>query len=465
MPAPRLISATDLLTSDISTCPLPSGLGWDSANYPVIPSIYDIGNNQRKGSSGYSIFSSTTYSNCRNGTQIYYSTTGNDSTGVGSSGNPYRTPSKCVQVANAGGAPATVLAKAGEFQRTTTGAISATLPTVPIAFVASGGIVTTGAYDKGYTWAADGTYAWVYSTARSSAYAVYDPSRRDRFGNFVMLVKVSSLAICSRIPGSWYTDNTSVWVHSYDESQPTDTTVRVYVTVAMGAFAFGSAPKDIFFDRETATDGWDLQGACLSFTATAYDSVDRLIGMRGVSAKYGPNGGTGVFLNNFSVENWRGLAWIEECYSARAASDSFNFHNTLNTQQLYAAVINCKAVDCGVFGTGSNNHLTAHENVKGISVGNDFDFAQGGTLRNINTSKWLSHGDRIRNDRGDGNVGGTLQPTEVQCDNTAEIWLSECLVEAANGGYAFNNSGAGLHLRNMARYKGKTLGTIDTWTS
>jgi len=448
----------------VSHCPLPGGLGWD-ANYPVSPSYRILDGGIRKGAADYTPFSGsqgTSYYQCRNGKLIWYGPTGNDTTGNGTLGNPYKTPSKAVQVANANGTPATIYTLAGEYDRSTYGALNVTLPTVPICFLASGGVVQTGAYDKSYTWTADATYSWLYSTGRSAVYAVYNIAKRDRFGNYVQLTKCASLAACSRIPGSWYTDGTTVWVHFDDESAVTNSTVRLYVTTPMCTFSFGAAPKDLFFDRETSNDAWLLEGGNFFAQASAYDTVDHIVAVRGMTCKYGPNGGATSF-NNFATDNWRGLQWFEECYSANASADSFGFHNTLNSQQSLGVLLNCKARNAGVFGTGSNNHSTCHENFKGISIACDWEYAQGGTLRNINTTKWLDHGSKIRLDRGDLAVGGTLQPTECQVDNTAELWLNETIVEAGPNGYAFNATTGAIHLRNMADWIGRTNGTVDTW--
>ncbi|MFG1306751.1 hypothetical protein V5F34_21735 [Xanthobacter autotrophicus] len=455
---------------DSSLCLVPAGLGWDASSYPIsLVSYRDMGGVRVGSISGYSPWASAEYLSCRGGTQIYVSATGSDSSGAGTIGSPYLTVNKAIQIANAAGQPATIWLSAGAYFRNASGGYinapgSTTLPTVPFCLMAYGGIVQYGCIDN-YTFVADTTYTNTHKIARSSAGAVYNPSLRDSFGNAVMYTKAVSAAACNARPGSWYTDGTSVYVNSFDGSAVTNATASVYLTSDTFAINWGSAPQHFFMDVADDGSSWDLLGSRVKIIASAYGASPKIIAMRRVSTRYASSVSADAW-NGFGFDNWWGLIWLESCYAGRASADCINFHNTLNAQPLYAVTLNCQGVDAGVFGSGSNNGLTLHENVIGIDVAGRYRYNQGGTLRNINTSKMLAHGSTFSDDRGDLYIsGGLVPPTEVGTLNTAQIWLSECtLSPGSDTAYAINiGSGGAVFLRNMPTVRGRVSGSIGTW--
>ena len=398
------------------------------------------------------------------------SLTGSDGSGAGTQGSPYATILKGIQTANANNRPATIWVPGNTYQRNANGGwFGGTMPTVPICLMAYGGNVQMGSIDN-YTWTVNGTYSNVFQTARSNAASVYDPSQRDRFGNAVMYREVSSLARCAAIPGSMYTDNVNVYVNPFGSQTISNANARIFLKTDTWALNFGTNPQHFFMDVADENSSWDLMGCRVRILATAYGAAPKTIALRRVACRYG---GFSIsdYWNAFGIDNWWGLAWLEECYAARAAIDSFNFHNTLNTKPLHALTLNCTGRDAGVFGdvsNGSNNHLTLHENVIGIDVAGNHEYAQGGTLRNIGTTRLLAHGSRFAADRGDLHlpVGvGTLPPTEVCTADSAQIWLSECDIEAAGPmGFALNAQSPGaIYLRNMPGARGRVSGNIGTW--
>ncbi|MFG1370683.1 hypothetical protein V5F32_00740 [Xanthobacter oligotrophicus] len=466
---PDFIAATSYArTSEVT---LPAGLGWGASPYPITGVGYRNVAGVRKGYvSGYSPWAAAEYQSTRNGPQIYMSLTGSDSTGAGTSGSPYATPSKAITVANAGGQPATVWVPGNLYQRNANGGwLGAVMPTVPICFMAYGGIVQMGSIDN-YTWTVNGTYSNVHQTARSNAASVYDPSQRDRFGNAVMYRQVTSLARCAAIPGSWYTDNVTVYVNPFDDTAVTNYNASIYIKGDTWDFAFGANPQHLFFDAADEISSWDMRGCRIRVRGSAYGAAPKTVAMRRVSCRYG-GFSTTDYWNAFGTDNWWGLVWFEECYGARAAVDCFNFHNTLATKPLFAVTLNCTGRDPGVFGaisSGSNNGWTSHENVIGLDVAGDYEYCQGRTLATIGTTKTVAHGSRFAKDRGDfylpGGVG-TNQPTEVATLDTAQIWLSECeLSPDAPNAYAINaGGGTSIFLRNMPGVRGRVSGNVGTW--
>jgi hypothetical protein len=475
----RALSGADFANNDISLCPIPAGLGWDSASYPVVLGYRDLGGGNRKGFvTGYTPFDGTAgtpYYQCRNGNQYYVDpAAGNDSTGAGTLANPYKTRDKAVTINNAISNPApaaTFWVKASAQITRTTGGVWAVVPTGPAAFVAWGGTVITGAFDN-YTFAADSTYAWIFRAARTLVAGVYDRFRFDRFGNFNSYIQVASLAACSRIPGSWFQDTSDVVVHPVDEVLPTSASILVCVQSTGNnsgmEWTYGSAPQHVFFDRDTVADGWEIRGYRLKIFAGAYGSAPTIMAKRGVSVKYAAFTAADT-INGIQSDNWWGIDWNEECYVGKVGYDAYNRHNTLNAKPSFNLNLNCRADEPGasaINSVGSQNGETMHENCIGISVASDLNYARGGTIRNINTTKFLSHGSRIRGDRGDKELGG-MGTIEVQTQDTAQIWLSECDIQPGTNGFALDGSNAvnAIQLRNMPSMRGRMNGTIGTWTS
>ena len=166
-------------------------------------------------------------------TKIHLSMTGNDASGDGTSGSPYRTLVKAMEVVQAGGAGAYVIdtgdiAMFDRDQAGFTGTITG--KTVAIRSALSTRCVLSA--NSTYTWTADGT--GTYTTARSSVLGVIDNSVRDHKGMPVALKSVASVAACQAEAGTYYSSGTAVWVHRNDNALPThDSTI-----VSIGVLAF-----------------------------------------------------------------------------------------------------------------------------------------------------------------------------------------------------------------------------------
>lgn len=480
----RLFNALDLSSNDISYCPLPAAMGWDSNSYPITIGYREIGGGQRKGVvTGYTPFDTaagTPYYNVRNGDQIVWDpTAGNDTTGAGTVGNPYKTRDKAVQVMNANGRPATLICNNNGQIKRTNGGNWTTIPTQDHCYLARGGNVITGGFDD-FTWTADtvGPYNWCFRATRTAVQCVYDKTRFDRFGLFVPYRQVSSLAIMSRVPGSWFQDTTEVVVHPFDELTPSTVPTAIMVVVGTAGSGsgmvmnFGSSPVHTFFDGESAGDSWEVRGYAIKQYCSAYGSAPKIMAKRRVSVKYAGQLST-TEANGIGVDNWWGLSWNEDCFVAASGDDNINRHNTLLTKPHMALDLNCRAVDPGYRGitsVGSQNNWTNHDGVVAIDVAGEYEYSRGGNSRHALGSMSLMHGSSLRGDRGDIDIpGSSANPQEVGLaagDTTSKIWLSEVNLLPNAGGYAIDSSGSNpILLRNMSNLKGRVKGTIGTWVS
>lgn len=451
----------------VRTCEVPSGLGMPS-RYPLAPGYTDYGGGVRVASMGWSPFDQASYSACRNGTQVYVSAAGNDSTGDGSSGNPYLSLDKAQQIVNAAGVPATIVCvvAAAEEHRRLAGGQTAVKPTAPTAYVARNGIWRGGVYDA-FTWSQNtSTFpdltgnANVWAIARSAFQGVWHPGLLDERGRLVRYRPVASVAAVNRIPGSVYSNGTNVYLSTFDGAQPTDATARVVLNVAAVSWSSFNTQTSVYFDGETSADGFAFDGYCQIAAGALFDASLVTVAMRNVSFGRGNS-------NSFGFDSINGLVWLERCSGISSSIDVFNFHNVQGADMV-SVLLNCEGSGAGLqVASQSNNIVTAHENCRLISAGGRYTDASGGTIRNINTSKTLSVADYLQGDKGDLFQGGTLLPCEMRTDNTAKIWGLDPIIvplrENHYGIYATSGSQVLLRGSNFVRGLSGGAGAIGAW--
>lgn len=73
-----------------------------------------------------------------------------------------------------------------------------------------------------------------YTATRSNVKRIVDLLNYDENGDYVELTLVASEAAVSATPGTWYTDNTSVWVHRADGAAVADANTAALMTVVNG---------------------------------------------------------------------------------------------------------------------------------------------------------------------------------------------------------------------------------------
>ncbi|ARQ95366.1 hypothetical protein [Bradyrhizobium phage BDU-MI-1] len=408
---------------------MPAAFGLAS-RYPFYPSYIDNGGGNRVASLGWSPFDQPAYAACRNGTQLWVALNGNDTTGTGTFAAPFATLDKAQTVLNAGGVPGTIIgyvAATNEEHRRLFGGQITVKPTVDTAYLAKNGIWRAGIYDQ-LTWSQNtGTFAAltgnpnVWAAARSVFGSAWNPQMFDGMGYPIRYTPVGSVAAVNRIPGSVYSDGTNVYISTFDGANPSDSNVRVNLNLSAIAWTSFNTPVNVYFDGETAGDGWAFDGAC-QIAATALWGSLKTIALRRCS--FSRNTG-----NSYSFEGINGLVWVENCSGISSGVDVYNFHNVMGAD-MTGVVLNSTAVGAGrTAGSQSNNCITGHENCKVISGGNRFEDSSGGNIRFIDASKLLSFADYISGDKGDIWQGGTMPATEVRTDGTATIWMFDPIIE------------------------------------
>jgi hypothetical protein len=461
----------------VRSCEVPAGLGL-AARYPFRPSYADNGDGVRVASLGWSPFDQPAYAACRAGPQIFVSLTGNDTTGTGSVNAPYLTFDKAINVLNTGGVAGTIIginnASTDEHRRNLGGQFTVK-PTVDVVFLSRAGIWRGGVYDS-LTYSQNTTTfpaltgnPNVYACPRGLAAAAWNPQLFDvggqplRYTPITAASEAAGAAIVNRIPGSFYTNGTNIYISTFDGSAPSDANVRVNLAINCVNWTSFNSAVNVYFDGETEADGWSFDGSA-QIAASAVAPSLFTIAMRRVSFSRPLSAAA----NCFAFDGINGLVWLEQCAGVSAFADIFNFHNNVNAD-MTVVVLNSSATDAGRgAGSFSNNSFTGHESIKMISAGNRFTNSAGGNMRNIGQTKTLSVGDYISGDKGDQfNTGGLMPPTEVRTDDTAQIWLFDPIIRSsrANDYAMYATSNSKIMVRGAGAIRGMTggAGVIGKW--
>lgn len=433
---------------------IPSGLTWDSANFPLSLSVVpSFGLAPQFGEAGFTpeqLFNlkSTAYS--APFATFYVLQTGVDTNNGLTTGTAVRSIGKGIALANATGQPCKIIIGAGTYPRANNFSFNNNVlvaPAVDIAFVARNGRVNAGTYDSFANPSLDATFTNCYKlTALGSCDRIVDRWAFDQFGDYVELRYVATPAIANVTPNSWSFSGTDVYVNRADLVAVTNVNTRAYRS---GTESFTMINQvNVCFVVEDGASGFDLEGS------NANGTIDVLITTPAVTpgcmvfsnCRFLQSGGrVNTVARSFSANSFNGLVALFNCYGGGAQTDSFNFHNTRGATKAMAMTVNCSSLNTGRRGNQSCNALTYHEDVVGIDVCGNFIEAHGGTLRNINTSKCLLVGTFLKNDRGDAVLGGggAFQPAAVVADDTATVWADSVRIDMPSGTKSWNTLAAG----------------------
>jgi hypothetical protein len=463
---------------------IPAGLGWDQTKYPLTMTITDLpGMARAHGISSLtpeSAFDAVSTARSAPGATFWVDPgSGNDTTGTGAQGAPYKSGGKAVSAANAAGVPSQIRVVAGSTMYrgnnpTNNSGTGGQYPTVDIAWIAVGGRVNTGTFDSFSSPSLDGTYTrcYVTSVTANTVNRVVDMVNLNRHGNYTELTLVTSADLCNNTPDSWYhhTDG-NLYIHRRDMAAVTQSNTRYYRS-ASTSFSLRTG-VNMYIGGASGNDGFDVEGGHaygpLEVTPTVAAGTEKVLAVSNCSFKYGGGKVDNTVGRGVSVDNWYGLAIFSNVRADANLTDAFNFHNSIGVTRTLALTINCSGTDSGRPGQQSCNGHTLHENVIAIDLCSQLTDSSGGAVRNINTSKGLYAGTFIKGDRGDYGLGGggTMRPTSFRTDDTAEIWCDRTRTDMPAGAYEYSTGGAGskIHKRNTwpTRSPDSGPGAIDTY--
>ncbi|ABS68885.1 hypothetical protein Xaut_3657 [Xanthobacter versatilis] len=318
-----------------------------------------------------------------------------------------------------------------------------TVPTKPFALMSYGGKSYLGAIHN-TSWTYDAT-SKTYSMTRSAVATVVDISSLSNWGVFKRLTKITAGAdlaatrtLVGAAPGSYaVTAANDVVVRLETDAVVSDATVRV--VLSNDAFKPGAVSAYVSdFNFVGGVNG------VVNATATA----TRNLAFDGCSAGFGGID-LGAKANSWGFNNSTGLIVLRKCSAASGQNDLFNFHQTAGS--VNALMIDCSGIDAGRAGSSpvslSNQIVTAHENVRLLTINTDGSYSSGGCVRSIGTSQHWDLGSTYSYDRGDVRyAGGSVNSIGVGMNESTKYWGDSITVQGCMNTF-YAESGAQIYLR------------------
>lgn len=313
------------------------------------------------------------FSSYKTGTKIYVDlVAGNDSTGNGTIGTPYKTIKKAADIAAAGGDASyciTVVNTTPFMRDEIIGTVTFTNKTIAIVHNVVGTRIVMSAGQRGLSWTADGAGTW--KATRGGVYACYDFRVKDADGVYIPLTAKGSVALAQATANTWYTDNTTVWVHTPDGLIPTDSTIGVCVGAGLPVITLLGTSKLYMEYVDNLGLNYEDAGFKVSGDVSGATVVGEFVANNCTFSSRGRS--TTVYGNAIDLINIKKV-YMFSCSGGYATADIFNYHFTNvpvgNRRDCFVLEYNCIAKNAGIGKTTHiNNATTCHEGVNILRIG------------------------------------------------------------------------------------------------
>ena len=334
---------------------------------------------------------------------LYVSTSGSDTSGDGSIQSPFRSIKKAIQTANSMQSfGVQINISAGIYDRRYS--CGGEVCNKNYILKAVNGDVVSSARFEPLTWI--NAYPGVYSTARSTVGGIFDELNLNSYGVASKLAYVSTVELVQSTPGSWYSNGSTLYIHTIDGRIP-DNSVLVMADIVNCSYTGGAT---LF------VDGITFDGGQSPFAATSYlniTSTSRLLFNNCIFIRATSYNGLGVDSVTDIVSSG--------CIAHSNSADGFNYHGT--SRRSNAIEINCIAFSCGIAdGVNNDNATTAHEDCRVIRFNGNYSSTIGPIVADINTSKSWNIGCTALN-----SLSSTgLSNAGFYVLDTGKAWLDGC---------------------------------------
>lgn len=302
--------------------------------------------------------------------EIWVSTTGSNGGGDGTKANPYAgiyfALQKAAALADAG---VSIYVMTGVYNRLQ-GWASETCDKNINVIAVDGAVISSTRFEP-LSWSLYS--AGVYAAARSSVDDIRDELFADSDGVAQKLISVATIAECESTLGSWYTDGSTLYVHTQDEREP-DSALLVLASVGNGIFGH---------NKRWYIEGLEFEGG----TVAAFNTSSGTIGtsaeviFNNSKFRYAPTG-NGIAANGIP------LTIAYKCDAYANGSDGFNYHLGSNGIDPKTIEIQCSAYKNGApDGANNDNGSTMHENGRIVRVSGRYRENIGPQVIDINTSQ------------------------------------------------------------------------------
>lgn len=326
--------------------------------------------------------------------------------------------------------------------------------TVPMIIESVYGRAVSGTFDV-LTYTKTGGQVNVYQATRSSVQIVVNPLIKDQNDDYLRYTSVASIAACDALPGSFYTDNTTLYVHTHDSSPANNNTSRAYLNVAGADF---KTPHNLL------VRGLDFEGGNNS-PFTCRDGSTNIVIMDNCTAKFGA---VNVLASIAGKDGVQVLGCkVFAAFDSKASSngkDGFNIHEQTGVKP-FGLTVRCSGYSNGIVAASvSNNGITYHDGCQGVDIGGAWLGSIGANHGHVdNGTAVYAFGSVAGNSDGDIINGGTLDWGGFgMWSGTGVLYLENCIDTGARIGvyagagatvYLRNHSGSGLRSGNVIEVK------------
>lgn len=317
--------------------------------------------------------------------------------------------------------PTMILVKSGLFLRGAgiSGFNQVKTLTSDVAIIAQNGRVKTIVSDS-LSWSQNATYSNVYESSRSTVTSVINLNQVDKNGAPFVYEKAASLSECASNPGSWFTDDSTVYVHAQGGGVVSDYNASAIIRSACASivtdYNFYIRGFDFFGGRYGA---FDLTGGADSVVVT--DDCRAMFSVDGTFS-------TPAYTDGFNV-NSSGLFAAFDCESSFNSKDGFNFSANSGVSG-YSLTVNCRGYKNGEGYTGSTscNGITFHLGHIGIDIGSEWLGSYGANSAHVNNgTQYYGFGVTSGDSGGDVLHGGGIDYGAFGAwSGAAEMWLDSC---------------------------------------
>lgn len=314
---------------------------------------------------------------------------GNDSTGDGSSANPYKTIKKAIDAANNGSESTyRIICQTYRFYRDEFTVVDSSYSEITKNIIIEPDdlsktiLVATQQASLSWTQEEGSTYK---ATRSGVVYVLNTANGRDGYGAYRKITQCLTLDECKATPDSWYQSGSTVYIHTNTGSAPDS---RYIPCLSLSACRFNITGN--VFLRLRNFEIYTSDPCVFRNLSTNYDN--RLI-LEHISIY---NSRSDTLGNGFAIENIK-YCILKNCKTAYNRRDGFNYHYadmpSSDIQASYVYEENCESYENGLNDTNSNNNAsTMHEGGHIVRVNGIYQTSKGPVIADVDSSTtYMSH--------------------------------------------------------------------------
>lgn len=447
----EMIETINLIPSKIKVETIPDGFNWPAGLPEVI--AYKNGNSYSCNIRPEDLIDFSVFTNIQ-----YVDINRPDDSGDGTTwATAEKGIGQAIDNAIASGQPTRILVRGGIYPRAYSVCNNNTAKTLtaPITIESVYGDVVTGVFDE-LTYTKTVGQDYVYQATRSNVTSVINPLSLSKRADGKLYKKVASIAECNQNQGTFFTDATTLYVHSFDSSEVSNSNCLA---------ALNTRGAELKGNHNIYMSGVKLIGGSNGAMFVADGSTNYVVTNNCTFnlAASGPSDQTQTAKDGVVILGCRMFAAFN-CDASLNSKDGFNLH-IQGAVESAMLTVNCTGFDNGqiVKTSQSNNGITVHDGLKAIDIGGTWLGSVGTNAGHVGDGTQVWHfGSVAGQSDGDTYNSGSIQFGGFGVwSGAAEMWLDSCTDYSSSKGitatgtanaYIRDHSGTGAKVGNVTEY-------------